>query len=79
MNKVELTKTVTNFIVGIGTQKIVYDIVKSHARPQNNIDVVTIYAGTLVVGNMAADASKKWTGAKIDEIVGWWKTNVTKD
>ena len=79
MTKIELTKIAVNIVVGTGTSKIVHNIIKHNATPENTVDLVTMTAGSLVLGSMAADASKQYTSAKIDEIADWWKTNVTKN
>lgn len=79
MREIELAKNITSAIVGIGTSKIVHTVIKNNVAPENALDTVTVTAGAVVLGSMAADASKKHTDAKIEELVSWWKTNVTKN
>lgn len=79
MNKIEITKAIVNFAVGAGTTKIVNSIIKNNVQPENAYETATVFAGSVVLGSMVADASKKYTSAKIDEMAAWWKTNVTKN
>lgn len=79
MTKIELTKTVANFVVGASTTHVVTSIIKNQLSPRNKTEEVELVVGSMVIGSMVADASKKYTGAKIDEMASWWKTNVTKN
>jgi large-conductance mechanosensitive channel len=72
MNKLAIAKMAVSAIVGAGTTKIVTAIVKNNIQPDKLIDKVTVVSGAFVLGSMAADASKKYTDAKIDEAVNWF-------
>lgn len=76
MTKLELTKTVATFIVGVGTSKIVSGIVQHNTNPEKLSDQVSIAAASLVIGSMAADATRKYTDAGIDKVAAWYKENV---
>lgn len=86
MNKLEIAKSVTGFVVGTGTTKIVMAIVKNNIQIRQAADAVTprvtdkvaVAAGACVLGAMAADASKKYTDTKIEEIATWWAENIKK-
>lgn len=71
MNTVQIAKAATKFIVGAGTSKIVHTIIKNNVDPQNTYDTVTVFAGSLVIGSMAANATQEYTDAKIDKFVAW--------
>ena len=75
MDNLELTKTCVNFVVGLGTSKIVHTIIKNNVQPDTIIDTVSVGVGSLVLGSMVADVSKRYTSVKIDRAVAWWKTN----
>lgn len=79
MTKIELAKLATNIIVGAGTSKIVADVIKTNTDPQNVKDIVTINASGLVLGMMAAEKTKEFTSAKIDEVAAWYKKTIKKD
>jgi hypothetical protein len=78
MTKLELTKTLVNVVVGAGTTKIVSGIIKNNTNPETITDTVTIASGSIVLGSMAADASKQYTSDKLDQIADWWNKNVKK-
>ncbi len=78
MTKLDLLKTAVNIVVGAGTSKIAADIIKNNVTVDKVTDVVTVNASAIVIGSMAADATKTYTSDKIDEVAVWWKTNVTK-
>jgi hypothetical protein len=78
MTKIEVTKNVVSFVVGIGTSQIVKTVIKNNVQPENLIEKITVTAGAVVLGSMVADASRKYTDDKIDELVAWWNTNVKK-
>ena len=78
MNKLDLVKSATNIIVGAGTTSIVGSIIKNNSQPKNLADQVTTAAATIVIGSMVADATKKYTSTKIDEIADWYNENLKK-
>lgn len=76
MTKLDITKKVASFIVGIGTTQIVNSICINNANPQRLTDKVTVTAGAVVLGMIAADITRKYTDQKIDEIANWYNANV---
>lgn len=74
MTKLELLKAVVSSIVGIGTTKIVKDIISNNVEIDTPVNQVTVVAGSVVIGAMAADATKEYTDAKIDEIAALFKS-----
>lgn len=73
MDKIYLAKAIVSTIVGIGTGKIVTSIVQNNTDPETITDKVTITSSGVVLGMMAADISKRYTDAKIDDIVAFVK------
>lgn len=76
MNKLDIAKMVTSFVVGAGTSKIVTGIIQNNTSPEKLTDQVAIVAGGVVLGSMVADLSKKYTNDKIDEIALWYAENI---
>lgn len=76
MTKLDIAKLVVSAVVGTGTSKIVASVIKNNTSPEKITDVVTITSASFVLGAIAADASKKYTDTKIDEIATWWNENV---
>jgi tetrahydromethanopterin S-methyltransferase subunit C len=76
ISKTEIAKTVVGCVIGAGTSKIVKCIIDGNVHTEKKTDKATTSAASLVLGWMAADATKAYTDAKIDSIVNWWETNV---
>jgi hypothetical protein len=76
MTKLDIAKLVVSAVIGTGTSKIVVGVIKNNTNPEKITDVVTITSASFVLGSIAADASKKYTDAKIDEAIAWWNENV---
>lgn len=77
MNTREIAKKTVNVVVGLGTTKIVADVIANNTNVESKTDKVKVTAGSLVLGSMAADMTTSYTDRKIDEIADWWTTNVT--
>lgn len=76
-SKTEIAKTIVGFVVGAGASRIAKSIIDRNTDPEERLhNRVAVASSSVVVGLMAADASKKYTDAKIDEVVEWWETNV---
>lgn len=78
MNALEITKTAASMVVGIGTSKIVHSIIDNNVVTVKTVDTITVAAGSLVLGSMAADATKKYLDAKIDGAADWIKSTTEK-
>lgn len=78
MNAVTVTKFVVRSAVGLGTSKIVHSIIKNNIQPEKTIENIEVATASMMIGMMAADATKKYTDAKIDEYVAAWKKLTTK-
>lgn len=72
MKALEITKFAASAVVGVGTSKIVHSIIDNNTEAESAVDTVTIAAGSLVIGSMAADATKKYLDEKIDAVVAWY-------
>lgn len=71
MNKLDIAKLAISAVVGAGTTKIVVAIIKNNVQPDKITEKVAVASAAFVLGSMAADASKQYTDAKIDEIANW--------
>jgi hypothetical protein len=76
MNKLDIAKKAVSFVVCAGTTKIVHQIIVNNSQPKSTADLVSMTAGGFVIGAIVADASRKYTDEKIDEIATWWNENV---
>lgn len=77
MNKIEIAKKLTNFVVGIGTGAIIGGIARNNTNYNNIITKVTVTAAVIVISKMTSDAIDAYTDRKIDEIADWYRENVT--
>lgn len=73
MNRIDIAKKVTSFVVGTATAAVVKQIILNNTTPEKVTDKAAVMVGCYVLGGIAADASKKWTDAKIDELVEAFK------
>lgn len=73
-----ITKKAVSFVVGAGTSQIVKGIIVNNTSPEKVTDKVAIATASVVIGSMVADATSKYTDAKLDEFTNWWNEKVTK-
>lgn len=69
MDKIDIVKKVAGLIIGAGTTKIASDIISNNVAPQNLYYKISVAGAGVVIGMMAADATREYTGSKIDEFV----------
>lgn len=74
MSKTLIAKRIVSGVVAIGTTKIIHGIISSTTDPESATDKVAIFASSVVLGSMAKDLTKKYTDAKIDAAIAWYKT-----
>lgn len=78
MTKTELVKSAVTILVGLGTGKIVNDVIQNNTNCDSTLQTVEVTGAAVVIGMMAADATTDYTDRKIDELIHWYKTTVTK-
>lgn len=71
MDSLTIAKKAATFVVGSGVSKITASIIANNTNPEKLTERVSMYVGAGVLGMMAADASKKFTSAKIDTYVAY--------
>lgn len=69
MTKLEIAKKATSIIVGLGTSKVVRDIINNNTQPRNILDQITIGVTSVVSGSMVAVHTKEHADHMIDEAV----------
>jgi len=79
MTKTEIAKALTSCVVGFATSTVVKEIVKNNTDPEKVADKAAVIIASYVLGAIAADASKKWTDSKIDELIAQWMKFKSKD
>lgn len=71
MDKIDITKKISSFVVGMGTGKIVTAVIGANVPTDSIIEKITVYSAGVVIGMMAKDATKQYTDVKIDEAVAF--------
>lgn len=69
INALSVAKFAVSAVVGIGTGKIVEKAIKNIVTPEKLLDKVGVTAATWVISAMAAEATKKYTDAMVDDAV----------
>lgn len=77
LNALSLVKRVVTGAVGIGTMKIVSNVIKAYVNPENIVDKVTTAAGAWAIGGVVASATREYTDEAIDEVAEAIGTIVT--
>lgn len=72
-NVVNVAKLAVSTTVGIGTSRIVKAIITNNVSTDamGVVEETTTIAASYVLGAMVADATKKYTDAKVDAIANW--------
>lgn len=78
MTKTEVAKWAAALVVGGTTTKVVKEIIQNNTDPTTIADKSAVIVGSYVLGAIVADASKKWTDAKLDSLIIWWTKNITE-
>jgi len=77
MNKLAVAKIAARLVVGAGTTTISNSIIRNNVEPKNLLESVTTGVASVVIGSMAADATKSYTDRQIDAVVDVFKRNKT--
>ena len=77
MKKIEIAKKIISTIVGIGTAKIVKDIIENNVDIDNRYQTVTVGTASVAIGYAVSDYTSAYTDSKIDEMVELWQKHVT--
>lgn len=76
MNKREIVKTVTGFVVGAGVSKIIADAVVNNVSQEKNLQKAVVFAGKTGITMVVSDAVRAHTDAKIDAVADWMKRTI---
>lgn len=68
LSVVGLTKFVVSGLVGVGTGKIVSQLIKSTITPETVLDKVTVTAAAWVIGAIATETTKKYSDEMVDSV-----------
>jgi hypothetical protein len=73
LKKIELVKKTVSLIVGIGTAKIVHEIIKNNVDTESVTSKVTVTAASTAIGGAVSELTQQYTDRQIDEIVDFFQ------
>src|ERR1043165_3383938 len=69
MKKIEILKKAVTTVVGIGTAKIVREIIKNNVDTDTITSKVTVTAASTAIGGAVSELTKQYTDHTIDQFV----------
>lgn len=78
MNKLELVKAATKFVVGTSVSFCAANVIRNNVTPTNVLQSAEVVVGSIAIGVMVAEQAESWTDKKVDAIHDWYvqfKTN----
>jgi len=78
MTKTDFTKQAVRIVLGLGTAKIVHDIIDNNVDTETTYDSVTVAVTSVAVGSMVSEQLGKFTDDKIEAITTAWKNRPAK-
>lgn len=73
MKKIDILKKTVSAVVGIGTAKIIREIITNNVETETAIDKVTVTAASVAIGGAVSEMTKDYTDTTIDEMVTFLK------
>jgi F0F1-type ATP synthase gamma subunit len=73
VKKIEILKKAVTTVVGIGTAKIVREIIKNNVNTETTFQRVSVTAASAAIGGAVSDLTKQYTDHQIDEIVAFYQ------
>lgn len=73
MKKIEFVKKTVSLIVGIGTAKIVHEIIKNNVDTESVTSKVTVTAASTAIGGAVSELTQQYTDRQIDDIVDFFQ------
>lgn len=69
MNKIKILKKAVTTVVGIGTAKIIREVIKNNVDTETVASMVTVTAASAAIGGAVSELTQDYTDRSIDEIV----------
>lgn len=69
MKKIDILKKTVSTVVGIGTAKIVREIIKNNVDTETITSKVTVTAASAAIGGGVSEIAKQYTDRMIDDMV----------
>ena len=78
MKAVAIAKKIVSTIVGIGTAKIIKDVIENNVDTDTVYQKVTVGAASVTIGYAVSDMTSEYTDRKIDELVNLYNKHLKK-
>jgi hypothetical protein len=78
MTRIDFVKQAVSIVVGLGTSRIVKQMIENNVETETIAQKVTVGSASVAIGFMAADVTSRYTDAQIDKFADWWKRTVSK-
>jgi hypothetical protein len=69
MKKIDILKKAVTTIVGIGTAKIIREVIKNNVDTESVASMVTVTAASAAIGGAVSEFTQKYTDTTIDEMI----------
>jgi hypothetical protein len=76
IDAIAIVKKTVNTIVGIGTAKIVRDIIENNVDTDKTHEKVTVGAASVAIGYAVSETTSNYTDRKIDDFVDFWQKHI---
>lgn len=73
MKSIAIAKKIVTTIVGIGTTKIIKDMIENNVDTDTVYQKVTVGSASVAIGYAVSETTSKYTDRKIDEAVALWQ------
>jgi hypothetical protein len=65
-------------VASVGVSKVVNDIITNNTVVTTTMDAVRVWAGSLVIGSMVADAASQHVDKRISDAMEWYNKKQTE-
>lgn len=69
MKKLDILKKAVSTVVGIGTAKIIREVIKNNVDTETVASMVTVTAASAAIGGAVSELTQQYTDKQIDELV----------
>ena len=76
MKSIAIAKKIVTTIVGIGTTKIIHDMIENNVDTDTVYQKVTVRSASVAIGYAVSETTSSYTDRKIDEAVALWQKHI---
>lgn len=72
-DKTPIIKLVAKVVAGIGTSKVVNDIIVNNTNIETKTDALKVWTGCLVLGSLVTEQVSKHVESRVDAAMAWYE------